>query len=177
LRSKLEAEVLFRARALALGGVEALFEGIHRDVSYEKSSLTVHENSYWDGKKRERGITLVPSIFSWPDVYLTVRPPWNPTIYFTSRGVAQLWNEEGRAAQNGAASELIGRTCAKIMVALQSPETTIEAAKALQLSTPAVSEQITKLWRCGCLDRTRIGLRVFYALNAKGRALLAALES
>src|SRR5271157_4781600 len=32
-RSKLEAEVLFRARALALGGAEALVKGIHRDVS------------------------------------------------------------------------------------------------------------------------------------------------
>jgi DNA-binding MarR family transcriptional regulator len=63
------------------------------------------------------------------------------------------------------------------MVALKSPATTIETATALNLSTAASSEQITKLWRSGCLDRTRIGRRVFYALNTKGKALLAALES
>ncbi len=176
LRSKLEAEVLFRARALALGGAEALFKGMHRDVSYEKGSLSVRTDSYWDGKKRRRGILLVPSIFSWPDVFLTVRPPWRPTITYTSRGVANVWAEDGRATQNGA-SQLLGRTCAKVIIALNSPQTTMETATALNLSTAAASEQITKLWRSGCLDRTRIGRRVFYTLNAKGKALLTALKS
>lgn len=177
LRCKLEAEVLFRARALALGGAEALFEGMHRDVSYGRGLLTVHTDSHWDEKTRKRGVLIVPSIFSWPDVFLTVRPPWRPTIYYTSRGVGHLWGDDRHATQNGTPSELLGRTCAKIMVALESPATTMETAKALRLSTAAASEQITKLWRCGCLDRTRIGLRVFYALNTKGRTLLADLES
>ena len=173
---KLEAEVLFRARALALGGAEALFKGMHRDISYESGVLSVHTDSYWDRKRRKRGILLVPSIFSWPDVFLTVRPPWRPTITYTSRGVAHLWSEDGRATQDGA-SHLLGRTCAKVMAAFQSPQTTLETATALHLSKAAASEQIIKLWRCGCLDRTRIGRRVFYALNTRGKALLAALEN
>lgn len=175
LRSKLEAEVLFRSRALALGGADALFKGIHRDIRYEHGYLTVRTDSYWDGKKRKRGILLVPSIFSWPDVYLTVRPPWRPTIAYTSRGVAQVWSDDENKTAGGA-YQLLGRTCAKIIAKLKSPQTTIETATALRLSTAAASEQITRLWRAGILERTRIGRRVFYALNPKGRALLAALE-
>jgi len=175
LRSKLEAEVLFRSRALALGGADALFKGIHRDIRYEHGCLTIRTDSYWDGEKRKSGILLVPSIFSWPDVFLTVRPPWRPTIAYTSRGVAQVWSDEGHRTSNGA-HQLLGRTCARIITVLKSPQTTIETATALRLSSPAASEQITKLWRAGILERTRIGRRVFYALNPKGRALLAALE-
>jgi hypothetical protein len=176
LRSKLEAEVLFRARALALGGADALFKGIHRDVSYESGCLTIRTDSYWDGKKRRRGILLVPSIFSWPDVFLTVRPPWRPTITYTSRGVADVWSDTGQP-RTGAAHHLLGRTCAKLIVTLKSPQSTIEAAAALRLSPAAASEQIARLRRAGILERTRIGRRVFYALNPKGRALLAALEA
>jgi len=175
LRSKLEAEVLFRSRALALGGADALFKGIHRDIRYEGGFLTVRTDSYWDGKKRKRGILLVPSIFSWPDVFLTVRPPWRPTIAYTSRGVAQVWSGDEHKTSSGA-YQLLGRTCARVIAKLKSPQTTIETATALRLSTAAASEQITRLWRSGILDRTRIGRRVFYALNPKGRALLAALE-
>ena len=176
LRSKLEAEVLFRARALALGGADALFKGIHRDVSYESGCLTIRTDSYWDGKKRRRGILLVPSIFSWPDVFLTVRPPWRPTITYTSRGVADIWRDAGQPTTR-TADQLLGRTCTKVIVALKSPQSTIETAAALRLSPAAASEQITRLWRAGILERTRIGRRVFYALNPKGHALLAALEA
>ena len=176
LRSKLEAEVLFRSRALALGGADALFKGIHRDIRYERGCLTVRTDSYWDGKKRKPGILLVPSIFSWPDIFLTVRPPWRPTIAYTSRGVAQVWGDDEHRTSNGA-YQLLGRTCAKIIAKLKSPQTTIETATAFRLSRAAASEQITRLWRAGVLERTRIGRRVFYALNPKGRALLAALEA
>lgn len=176
LRAKLEAEVLFRARALALGGPEALFKGIHRDVSYESGRLTIRTDSYWDGKKRRRGILLVPSIFSWPDVFLTVRPPWRPTITYTSRGVADIWSD-ARQPSSATAQQLLGRTCTRVITSLKSPQSTIETAAALRLSAAAASEQITRLWRSGLLERTRIGRRVFYALNPKGRALLAALEN
>ena len=176
LRAKLEAEVLFRARALALGGAEALFKGIHRDVNYESECLTIRTDSYWDGKKRKRGILLVPSIFSWPDVFLTVRPPWRPTLTYTSRGVADLWSNTSQPTTR-AAHPLLGRTCTKLIMVLKTPQSTMETAAALGLSPAAASEQITRLCRAGMLERTRIGRRVFYALNPRGRALVAALEA
>lgn len=176
LRARLEGEVLFRARALAMGGLSQLFQGMHRDVVYRQGHLTIHTDSYWDGKARGRGILLVPSIFSWPDVFLTVRPPWQPSIVFTARGVADLWSDSA-AASPRSLEMLVGRSCAKVIARLQKPQTTIEVAKGLGLSPAAASEQITKLWRAGLLERTRIGQRVFYSLNEKGRAIFSILRN
>ena len=176
VRSKLESEVLFRARALALGGLEELFKGMHRDLRYQNDKLTVQTDSYWDGKKRNRGILLLPSIFSWPDVFLTVRPPWQPTITYTSRGIADLWSDVGQATPDGL-KRLLGDSRARVMSTLQKPQTTIEIAAGLKLSSAAASEQITKLWRAGILERTRIGRRVFYSLNEKGKAIFTAFHS
>ena len=176
LRSKLEGEVLFRARALALGGLEELFRGLHRDVKYSRGRLTIRTDSYWDGKKRKRGIILVPSIFAWPDVFLTVRPPWHPSITYPSRGVAEVWADSGRPTPNALAL-LVGDSCAKVLVHLRTPRTTLEIARVLKLSSAAASEQITKLWRTGILERTRIGRRVFYSVNEKGQAVLSAFHA
>jgi len=175
LRSRLESEVLFRARALALGGLDELFHGMHRDVSYEQGRLTIQTDSYWDGTQRKAGILLVPSIFSWPDVFLCVRPPWQPSINYPARGVADLWVDTGISNSEGLGL-LVGRSCAKVVGRLQRPQTTIEIATALNLSGAAASEQVTKLWRAGILERTRIGRRVFYSLNHKGKAILTAFE-
>jgi len=176
LRSKLEGEVLFRARALALGGLDELFQGMHRDLGYRSGRLTIQTVSYWDGAKRGRGVLLVPSIFSWPDVFLTVRPPWQPTITYTSRGVAELWSDTAQATPEGL-QRLVGHSCAQIMSRLQMPQTTMEMATALKLSPAAASEQITTLWRAGILERTRIGRRVFYSLNERGRTIFGVFHA
>ena len=176
LHAKLEGEVLFRARSLALDGLEGLFQGMHRDVSYHNGRLTIQTDSYWDGKRRRRGILLVPSIFSWPDVFLTVRPPWQPTITYPSRGIADLWSDSMGATPQGLSS-LLGSSSAKILSRMQRPQTTMEIAAAVKLSPAAASEQVTKLWRAGILERTRIGRRVFYSLNATGRMIFSAFQN
>jgi len=175
LHARLEGEVLFRARSLAMGGLDHLFRGMHRDISYYHGRLTVRTDSYWDGKKRRRGILLVPSIFSWPDAFLTVRPPWQPSIIYPARGVADLWSDSGRTSPNGL-KLLVGSSCAKIIARLQKQQTTVEIASGLKLSAAASSEQITKLWRAGILERTRVGRRVFYSLNPKGQTIFSAFH-
>ncbi len=175
LRARLEGEVLFRARALAMGGLDELFNGMHSDISYHGGLLTIRTDSYWDGKRRRRGLLLVPSIFSSPDVFLTVRPPWQPCIVFTSRGIADLWSDSAQTSPDSL-KMLIGASRAKVMFRLSKPQTTIEVATALRLSPAAASEQMTKLWRAGVLERTRIGQRVFYSLNDKGKLVLSALR-
>jgi DNA-binding transcriptional ArsR family regulator len=175
LRARLEGEVLFRARALAMGGLDELFDGMHSDISYHNGQLTIRTDSYWDGKNRKRGLLLVPSIFSSPDVFLTVRPPWHPCIVFTSRGIADLWSDSAQTSPDSL-KMLVGASRAKVMFRLFKPQTTIEVATGLKLSPAAASEQMTKLWRAGVLERTRIGQRVFYSLNDKGKLVLSALR-
>jgi hypothetical protein len=172
LRSKLEGEVLFRARALVLGGLDELFSGLHRDVTYQGTRLTVRAHSHWDGKERKPGLILVPSVFSWPDVFLTVRSPWQLVIIYPCRGIADIWGE-GTLKTDPCLKRLVGQSCAQVMATLQVPHTTTEAAAALNRSVAAASEQITNLWHAGILERMRIGKRVFYSLNDKGMAVLS----
>jgi hypothetical protein len=176
LRAKLEAEMLFRARALALGGFHGLFSGLHKDVSFHQNDLVVKTLSHWNGRERKRGLLLIPSIFSWPDVFLTVRPPWRPAIIYPARGLADLW-DDASPSSTGGLNRLVGDSCATIIALLQVPRTTLEAAATLKLSPAATSEQITKLWRVGILERTRIGRRVFYVLNEKGKTLFTTFRA
>jgi len=141
---------------------------MHRDLRYQDQKLTVQTDSYWDGKKR------IVEYFSALDLFLarclSHRPSslGKPTITYTSRGIADLWSDVGQATPDGL-KRLLGDSRARVMSTLQKPQTTIEIAAGLKLSSAAASEQITKLWRAGILERTRIGRRVFYSLNEKVR--------
>jgi hypothetical protein len=171
IRQKLEGEILFRARALSFGGPGALFQDVHRDVSYEGGYLTVFTDSPWEGTKRRRGMLLMPSVFSWPDVFLAVKFPWRPCITYPASGIAEIWTNSMSGGTAGL-SALLGETRARVLLQLRTPQTTVLAARALRLSPASISEQIAKLRGAGLLERTRMGRRVFYSLNANGRALL-----
>src|SRR6516165_4900843 len=107
IRQTLEGEVLFRARALAFGGPGDLFRDIHRDVSYEAGYLTVLTDCLWEGRKRKRGILLMPSVFSWPDVFLAIKFPWRPCITYPASGIAEIWSDSVSACPQGL-SALLG---------------------------------------------------------------------
>jgi hypothetical protein len=175
LRARLEGEMLYRARTLALGGTEELFAALHKDVSLDNGRLTVRTVSCWDGRNRNPGLLLVPSVFAWPDVFLTVRPPWRTAIIYPSRGIADLWEHTASPCLKGL-QQLVGPSCAKVINNLQVPKTTTEMAAAIGLSQAATSEQITKLRQAGILERTRIGRQVFYSLNQRGMALLTSFN-
>ena len=176
LRARLEGEMLYRARTLALGGVEELFSGLHKDVSLREDRLLIRTLSHWNGRERQRGLLLIPSVFSWPDVFLTVRPPWRTAIIYPSRGIADLWDNSSLSSLTGL-QQLVGPSCAKVIAKLEIPRTTLEMSAALGLSPAATSEQITKLRNVGILVRTRIGRRVFYSLNQKGKILMATFSA
>lgn len=176
LRARLEGEMLYRARTLAVGGVTELFTGLHKDVTLEHDRLTVRTMSYWDGGKRNPGLLLVPSVFAWPDVFMTVRLPWRTAILYPSRGIADLWEHTSSSCSKGL-QLLVGPSRAKMISSLQVPRTTLEMSAAVGLSPAATSEQISKLREVGILERTRIGRRVFYSLNQRGIALLTSFDA
>jgi Family of unknown function (DUF5937) len=176
LRARLEGEMLYRARTLAVGGIAELFAGLHKDVTLQDDCLTVRTLSHWDGGKRNPGLLLMPSIFAWPDVCLTVRLPWRTAIRYPSRGIADLWEHTSSSCAKGL-QLLVGCSCAKVISNFQVPRTTMEMSAAIGLSPAATSEQITKLRAVGILERTRIGRRVFYSLNQRGMALLTSINA
>lgn len=211
--TRLEAEVIFRARGLAMGGPEALFNDLHATVRFVATherrrrrpggdratravdrplgTLQVQSRETYARHGRGVGVLLVPSVFAWPDVFVAARPPWRPTIAYPARGVAELWagpstdaDRRGSVVTNAARTgevvpsalaALLGAPRARVLAALASPHSPTELAAALALAPATASEQVTALWRAGVVDRTRVGRRVFYVLNGRGREVLGVM--
>ena len=189
VRARLDAEILVRSRALALGGADALFDGLHRQVRWRARGaggrLTFRAGERYTRHARGVGLVLIPSVFSWPDVYATAHPPWRPNFAYPVRGLDELWAVRapalrGRSALHDdadALAQLVGSGRAHVLRALNVPRTTLELSDALRRSAPAVSEQLTALDRAGVVTRTRVGRSVYYELNARGRRLLQAVTT
>jgi len=99
----------YRARALAVTG---LFEGLHKDLSFSGNRLTVRRACRWDERMKEFGLLVVPSVFSWPDLFFRIRPAWQPAIVYPCRGSAELWDESVHPP--AALEKRIGQSCARI---------------------------------------------------------------
>ena len=186
VRARLDAEILVRSRALALGGADALFEALHPQVRWRahgtggRLSITSHER--FTRRARGAGLVLIPSVFSWPDVYATAHAPWRPNLAYPPRGLDELWAASrgwgaGTGDRDEALAQLVGATRAVVLRALERPRTTLELAASLGRSAPAMSEQLTALDRAGVVSRTRVGRSVYYELNARGRQVTRAIES
>ncbi len=175
LRAVLEGDVLYRARRLALEGAEGLFGKLHPRVRWRPGVLEVDKRCVHDRAGGGEGVLMVPSAFSWPDVFVVVDEPWRPSIMYPARGSGTLWLESPES--RGAALELlVGRGRARVLRELAAPTTTAEVARRLGFTTSAASQHLTALARAGVVGRTRVGRRVYYALSARGRSVLELLD-
>jgi DNA-binding HxlR family transcriptional regulator len=176
LRGLLEGDVLYRAKRLALEGAEGLFQDLHPAVSWTNGILAVDKRHEGDLEPRGRGLLLLPVVFSCPTCTLVVcDPPWQPTMTYTPRGLANLWETE-RAPVDGILDELIGQTRASILrVLLEVPMTTSEVAAKLGVTPGAVSQQLAMLRRAGVLDSHRSGRGVYSELTPLGQSLVQLL--
>lgn len=91
----LENDILLRARSQALGGAEALFKDLNPLVRFENGVLSLDQSpcSGWNGDVDlgGRGLLLMPSAFVWLRLNTILAAPWQPTLAYTPRGVADLW--------------------------------------------------------------------------------------
>ena len=185
IRAMLEADVLVRARSLALGGAEALFQTIHPLVRYkagvlragilEAGVLELDQSMCSDSpasiELNGRGLLLMPSIFVWPKFLTILDPPWQPILAYTPRGVANLWTDEPPTA-NQALELLLGKGRSEIFLSLETPSSTLELARRLRLAASGVSEHLSVLRQSGLLETHRRGRSVFYSHSSTGIGLL-----
>ncbi|HEX7120087.1 MAG TPA: DUF5937 family protein [Longimicrobiales bacterium] len=175
LRVVLESDVLHRARRLALEGAEGLYADLHPSVRYRPGVLEVDKRCVRHRAGGGGGLLMIPSVFSWPDVFVVPDEPWRPSIMYPARGAGTLWLDAPPA--RGAALELLlGRGRARVMRELSAPTTTGEVARRLGFTTSAASQHLTALARAGVIERTRVGRRVYYTLSARGRSLVELLD-
>ncbi|MEU6209556.1 DUF5937 family protein [Streptomyces sp. NPDC085612] len=163
LRALLEADVLFHSRRLAAGGLEALFDGLHPDLSWDSSSLTltIERPSHHERVLGGRGLLLMPSAFVWPQIAGGFDPPWQPTVVYPARGIGALWTPAGEDTPAPLA-RLLGRGRADVLCALEEPASTTALAHRLGLAPSTVSAHLRILQDAGLLLSARHGHQVRY---------------
>ncbi|HZD00811.1 MAG TPA: DUF5937 family protein [Actinomycetes bacterium] len=170
LRDLLDADIAFRARHLAEGGLERLFTDLHPRVYWQAGTLHVATRPSDRRDLDGEGLVLMPSAFNWPSVSVMLDPPWQPTLIYPARGIAALWQPPATTPPV-ALGRLIGRTRAKLLLALAEPASTATLARRYGLSPGTVSEHLTALRDAGLISASRARHQVLYERTPLGIAL------
>jgi DNA-binding transcriptional ArsR family regulator len=183
LRTLLEADLLFHARRLAQGGLEALFSELHPRLAWTPPTLTLTTRAGWEERRPldGQGLVLLPSLFCWPDLVSGVEAPWQPTLAYPARGIGSLWTSETGPAPGGATpaplTRLLGRNRAAVLCALTEPASTSALALRLGLAPSSVSDHLSALRDAGLLVSHRYGHQVLYERTPLGIALASGTGS
>jgi len=174
LRAICERDVLHRAGRLGQGGWEAALADLHPRVRWRDRGIEIlrtasHETVALGG----RGLLLIPSVFVWPRVAAHTDDPWPHALIYPARGIAALWETPART-EPGALAGLLGRTRARVLLALDEPAGTTQIARALGIAVGAAGDHLAVLRRAGLLDRARAGRAVLYRRTPLGDALARA---
>ncbi|MGV9535289.1 DUF5937 family protein [Streptosporangium sandarakinum] len=173
IRTLLDGDILHRARLLAEGGVERLLNDLDPTVRWEDDALLVGHRHVSGGRRLGgRGLLLVPSVFIWPRVFSVTVPPWQPTLRYSPRGIATLW-ERRRTEVPEALAAVLGRSRAMLLGELAVPASTTELSRRTGMSMAGVSRHLTALRAAGLTGAHRSGRFVLYARTEAAETLLS----
>lgn len=170
----LDGDVLYRARTLALGGIDAMLADLTDRVDYQQGTIRIHGTCCRDHESYQLkgdGIRLVPSLFSTCGASWQVAPEYLPMLIYPTRGLG-LWRQNAAAEPEAALALTLGASRARLLQALAEPAHTLDLARRLRLTAGAVSQQLGRLSEAGLIDSYRSGSRVYYRLSARGERLL-----
>lgn len=177
IRGLLEGDVMYRARAMALGGPEAFFEEMPPGVRYADGLLEIERRWEFETQLEGRGLVLLPLAFATPRVFVTVGGPYQPTFCYPPRGVATLWEKGTGPGEEAALDALLGGRRVAILRALEVPLSTSDLAERVGVTAAAVSQQLALLRDAGLIDAQRSGSRVYSSLTNRGAELLRLFEA
>jgi hypothetical protein len=175
IRSLAEADIAYRSQHLTGGGLGPMLEGIDPRIKWGESAVVVSDGFDTKVELRGRGLVLMPSAFMWPSVAAIIDEPWQPTIAYPARGIADLWRQAKPPPD--ALARLLGRTRALLLTSLDQPSSATTLAAVLSLSLSGVSGHLIAMRDAGLVAGTRHGHEIRYARTPLGSALVRASQS
>jgi len=170
VRTLLDRDIEQRSRTLARHGLRRVLDELHPRIRWTKPGLSVADRSGRTVNVDERGLVVMPSAYLWPYVTAIVDEPWQPTIVYPARGIAELWRAP--TTPPDALARLLGQTRALVLAGLDQPLSTTALAALLELSPAGASRHLLALRDSGLVAATRHGHQVRYRRTALGSALL-----
>jgi DNA-binding transcriptional ArsR family regulator len=170
VRTLLDRDIEQRSRTLARHGLRRVLDELHPRIRWTKRGLSVADRSGRTVNVDERGLVLMPTAYLWPYVVAIVDEPWQPTIVYPARGIAELWRAP--TTPPDALARLLGQTRALVLAGLDQPLSTTALAALLELSPAGASRHLLALRDSGLVSATRHGHEVRYRRTALGSALL-----
>ncbi|WP_022889219.1 ArsR/SmtB family transcription factor [Agromyces italicus] len=173
MRAVLEADVVYRGRQIAQGGVASMLNGLSATVDYEGGVVSVRLK---DPNDRVQpidglGLTLVPTMFTRRGSAPVGDGP--PMIMYPARGQGALWEAE-HVANPAAVAAVLGETRARLLSALGDPASSTELGVRFGVTASAVNQHLRVLRDAGLVVSTRYGHSVLYLRSELGASLLAA---
>jgi hypothetical protein len=169
IQAVLDADVAHRSRQLTDHGLRPMLEGIDPRITWGDGTVTVKDGTDLVVRLRGRGLVLMPSAYTWPAVAAIVDEPWQPTIVYPARGIADLWQHA--APPPDALARLLGRTRALLLAGLDRPASTATLAALHGLSPSGTSKHLTAMRDAGLITGTRHGHEIRYARTRLGTEL------
>lgn len=165
----LEEDLQHHAGELAARGLRDTLPELHHGLGLTADRLDVRATHVLASTDREAsGLTLVPSVYRWPD--LVVQAPPGVTIQYPARGGGRLTAADGDGSAR--LDRLIGRSRARVLAAVLRPAGTTELSQQLNLAPATVSEHLSVLADARLVRPSRQGRRVVYRPTALALALL-----
>ncbi|HTX80821.1 MAG TPA: DUF5937 family protein [Streptosporangiaceae bacterium] len=175
IRSLADADIAYRSQQLTGRGLGPMLEEIDPRIKWGDGTVVVDDHDDTSVELGGRGLVLMPSAFLWPAVAAIIDEPWQPTIAYPARGIADLWRQAKPPPD--ALARLLGRTRALLLTSLDQPTSATTLAALLDLSLSGTSGHLVAMRDAGLVAGTRHGHEIRYARSALGSALVRASQS
>jgi DNA-binding transcriptional ArsR family regulator len=159
-----------RARDVLSDGLGGMFTGLGPSFRWRWPWLETDYPRSHEIRLGGRGLTLVPSFFCVREPVTLIDEELPPMLVFPARRLRRDPQAEERAVFH--LSQVIGRTRARILVALRTPRSTSELAGTIGMSLASASQQVTVLRNAGFVVSRRDGQAMLHSVTGKGKALL-----
>ncbi|MFD7066279.1 ArsR/SmtB family transcription factor [Streptomyces sp. NPDC059913] len=173
LRAICERDIVHRVGVIGERGWATTIESLHPSITWQADHIEIgHFPHAGTVRLTGAGLLLIPSVFV-RDLAAHTEDPWPRTLIYRARGTAAQWGEQDTVPQPDALTALVGRSRARLLLALDAPASTSHLARSLAMTPGAVGDHLAILRSSGLLVRARSGRSVLYRRTPLGEALVA----